>query len=131
MNGPMSAQGTVQVGIALAFGFTIVSMAFAVGACESMNDRWTPLHAQRAARARLCTGHISGGHLNCAVTFAFVVARKISVTRGICYFISQMLGGMATARIICSLAANGERALRAGRACRPRGSRTPARGDAF
>lgn len=62
--------GTVQVGIALAFGFTIVSMAFAVG-------------------------HISGGHLNCAVTFAFVVARKISVTRGICYFISQMLGGLA------------------------------------
>jgi len=58
-----------QVAIALAFGFCIFVLAFTIG-------------------------HISGGHLNCAVTLGFVVCRKISWKRGIMYFGGQLFGGL-------------------------------------
>jgi len=61
--------GTVTIGIALSFGFTIFAIAYAIG-------------------------HISGGHLNSALTFAFVVRGKISWRRGICYFIAQVTGSI-------------------------------------
>lgn len=37
-------------------------------------------------------GPLSGGHVNCAVTFALYVAGRISGSRAGLYFISQMLG---------------------------------------
>jgi MIP family channel proteins len=61
--------GTLQMGIALTFGWTIIVIAWSIG-------------------------HISGGHLNFAVTFSFVVLRKITVLRGIMYFIGQFFGGL-------------------------------------
>ena len=61
--------GTLQLGIALTFGWTIIVIAWSIG-------------------------HISGGHLNFAVTFALVVVQKISVMRGIMYFIGQFFGGL-------------------------------------
>jgi len=67
--------GATQIGIALAFGFTIFVMAFTIG-------------------------HISGGHLNCAVTLAFVVTRKISVKRGLLYFGGQLFGGLIGAALL-------------------------------
>lgn len=42
-------------------------------------------------------GHISGGHLNCAVTFAFVVSARISPLRGLFYFLGQLFGGIVGA----------------------------------
>jgi len=64
-----TAVGTIQIGIALSFGFTIFVLAFTIG-------------------------HISGGHLNCAVTLSFVVTRKITWRRGLMYFGGQLFGGL-------------------------------------
>lgn len=38
------------------------------------------------------TAHISGGHLNPAVTAGFVATRRISIGRGIVYLIAQLVG---------------------------------------
>lgn len=40
-------------------------------------------------------GPISGGHVNPSVTFAMMIAKKISITDGIAYWIAQILGGVA------------------------------------
>jgi len=61
--------GSVQIAVALAFGFTIFVLAFSIG-------------------------HISGGHLNNAVTVAMVVTKRISILRGAMYFTAQMFGGL-------------------------------------
>jgi len=61
--------GLLQIGISLTFGWTIIVIAWSIG-------------------------HISGGHLNFAVTFSFVLLRKITVLRGIMYFIGQFFGGL-------------------------------------
>ena len=61
--------GMSQIAIALCFGWTIIVVAWSIG-------------------------HISGGHLNFAVTFAFMVLRKITVLRGLMYFVAQLLGGL-------------------------------------
>eukprot|EP00455_Lapot_gusevi_P046815 TRINITY_DN622_c0_g1_i2.p1 TRINITY_DN622_c0_g1~~TRINITY_DN622_c0_g1_i2.p1 ORF type:complete len:279 (+),score=118.02 TRINITY_DN622_c0_g1_i2:62-898(+) len=61
--------GMMQIGIALSFGWTIIVIAWSIG-------------------------HISGGHLNFAVTFSFVILRKITVLRGIMYFLGQFFGGL-------------------------------------
>jgi len=61
------APGDIQVGIALCFGFCIFTVAFTIG-------------------------HISGGHLNPAVTIAFMFLRKVSILRGAMYFGAQLTG---------------------------------------
>jgi MIP family channel proteins len=71
-------QGAVQVQVSLAFGFMITALAFAVG-------------------------HISGGHINCAVTFAFVVSGRISPLRGFFYFLGQLFGGIVGALCLKTL----------------------------
>ncbi|XP_044143323.1 aquaporin-5-like [Bufo gargarizans] len=45
-------------------------------------------------------GHISGAHINPAVSFAFVLGSQISILRGIFYIIAQLLGGLAGAGIL-------------------------------
>lgn len=61
--------GNTTIGIALTFGITIFVLAFMIG-------------------------HISGGHLNFAVTFTFCILRKISILKCIIYFLAQWIGGM-------------------------------------
>jgi len=61
--------GTVEIGIALSFGFTIFVIAFTLG-------------------------HISGAHLNCSVSIALAVVGKITWKRCIAYFFGQLLGSM-------------------------------------
>lgn len=61
--------GNVTIGIALTFGLTIFVLAYTIG-------------------------HISGGHLNFAVTFTFALLRKISILKAGLYFLAQWLGGM-------------------------------------
>lgn len=68
----------MQVQVSLAFGFMITALAFAVG-------------------------HISGGHINCAVTFAFVISGRISPLRGFAYFLGQLLGGIVGALCLKAL----------------------------
>ena len=48
-------------------------------------------------------GHISGGHLNPAVTIGFWVTKRISTFDALCYWISQLLGGSAAAYLIVAI----------------------------
>ncbi|XP_037643706.1 aquaporin-4-like isoform X1 [Sebastes umbrosus] len=47
-----------------------------------------------------CFGHISGGHINPAVTAAMVVTRKLSLAKGLFYVVAQCLGGITGAGIL-------------------------------
>jgi aquaporin TIP len=42
-------------------------------------------------------GHISGGHFNPAVTFGFVLTRRMDVGLGAAYWVAQLAGGAAAA----------------------------------
>jgi len=61
--------GAGTIGIALAFGMCIFVLAYSIG-------------------------HVSGGHLNFAVTFTFAVLRKISILKCVLYFLAQFIGGL-------------------------------------
>jgi aquaporin Z len=67
------------VGVALAFGLTVVTMAYAIG-------------------------HISGCHLNPAVSIGLWVGGRFSGKELIPYIISQVLGGIAGAAILYIIA---------------------------
>src|SRR3989441_10451361 len=45
-------------------------------------------------------GHISGGHLNPAVTIGFWVTRKISTFEAVLYWLAQLAGGVAAAYLL-------------------------------
>ena len=45
------------------------------------------------ATLALAIGHVTGGHINPAVTIAVMATGKISVLRGVVYVIGQVLGG--------------------------------------
>ena len=47
-----------------------------------------------------CIGHISGGHINPAVTMAMLVTRHIGLVRAICYIIVQCLGAITGVAIL-------------------------------
>ncbi|XP_060099848.1 aquaporin-4 isoform X1 [Heteronotia binoei] len=47
-----------------------------------------------------CIGHISGGHINPAVTVAMVCTRKISLAKSVFYIAAQCLGAVAGAGIL-------------------------------
>ena len=63
------SQGSGLLGVALAHGLTIAIMASAVG-------------------------HISGGHFNPAVTFGFLVTRRIAPSLAVVYWASQLAGAV-------------------------------------
>ncbi len=72
-------------GVALAFGLTVLTMAYAVGG-------------------------ISGGHFNPAVSLGLLVAGRFPAKDLIPYWIAQVLGGIAAAAILY-LIATGKAAL--------------------
>ncbi|XP_013789474.2 aquaporin-like [Limulus polyphemus] len=45
-------------------------------------------------------GHISGGHINPAVTVAFLITRKISIFRAVLYIVVQCLGAIVGASVL-------------------------------
>ena len=61
---------------ALAFGLVIVAMAFSIG-------------------------HVSGCHINPAVSLAMLISGKLSVKDFIGYVVAQCLGGIAGAGVLC------------------------------
>ncbi|MBD2815636.1 aquaporin Z [Xenorhabdus sp. Flor] len=67
------------VGVSLAFGLTIVTIAYAVG-------------------------HISGGHFNPAVTLGLFAGGRISAKDVIPYIIVQVIGGIAGAAVLYLIA---------------------------
>ncbi len=66
-------------GVALAFGLTVLTMAYAVG-------------------------HISGGHFNPAVTIGMATARRIPASDALEYIIAQVLGAIAGAGVLYLIA---------------------------
>ena len=72
--------GIGLLGVALAFGLTVVTMAFAIG-------------------------HVSGCHLNPAVTLGLVVGGRHPAKEILPYWIVQVLGAIAAARVLIFIAA--------------------------
>jgi len=66
-------------GVALAFGLTVLTMAFAIG-------------------------HISGCHLNPAVSLGLVVGKRFPASELIPYVVAQVLGGIAGAGVLYVIA---------------------------
>ncbi|XP_076874712.1 major intrinsic protein of lens fiber a [Brachyhypopomus gauderio] len=72
--------------------------------------RWTPgsynvLHVAfcfglAAATLVQSLGHVSGGHINPAVTFAYLVSSQMSVFRAVFYMCAQCLGALAGAAVL-------------------------------
>jgi MIP family channel proteins len=71
--GPTADAGTLEV--ALATGLAIAVMVSAVG-------------------------HISGGHFNPAITFGFMLTRRISLLLGLVYVVVQLAGGVLAALLL-------------------------------
>src|SRR5271165_1001067 len=67
-------------GVALAFGLTVLTMAFAIG-------------------------HISGCHLNPAVSVGLVVSKRFPVAELPAYVVAQVLGGIAGSGLLYTIAA--------------------------
>ena len=66
-------------GVALAFGLTVLTMAFAIG-------------------------HISGCHLNPAVSVGLVVSKRFPVSELPAYVIAQVIGGIAGSAVLYTIA---------------------------
>lgn len=71
--------GIGLLGVALAFGLTVLTMVYAIG-------------------------HVSGAHLNPAVTIGLWAGRRIKASDVLPYIISQVLGGIAGAGILYLIA---------------------------
>lgn len=54
-------------------------------------------------------GHISGGHINPAVTFAYVVSSQMSLFRAFFYICAQCLGALAGAAVLYGVTPNNMR----------------------
>jgi len=71
--------GIGLLGVALAFGLTVLTMAYAIG-------------------------HISGCHLNPAVTLGLIVGRRFPAREALAYIIGQVVGGIAGAGALLVIA---------------------------
>src|SRR3954449_108308 len=67
--------GIGLLGVALAFGLTVLTMAYALG-------------------------HVSGCHLNPAVSFGLVAGRRFPVSELLPYIVAQVTGGIAAAGVL-------------------------------
>src|SRR5277367_5981041 len=75
--------GIGYVGVAFAFGLTVLTMAFAIG-------------------------HVSGCHLNPAVSVGLMVARRFPASELPAYVIAQVLGGIAGSGVLYLIASGKE-----------------------
>ncbi|MBI5095874.1 MAG: aquaporin Z [Candidatus Hydrogenedentes bacterium] len=73
--------GIGYLGVAFAFGLTVMTMAFAIG-------------------------HISGCHLNPAVSVGLVVGKRFPASELIPYVVAQVLGGIAGAAVLYVIASS-------------------------
>jgi aquaporin Z len=71
------------LGVALAFGLTVLTMVYAIG-------------------------HISGAHLNPAVSLGLVVGKRFPASEMFAYWIAQVLGAVAAAGVLYLIASGKE-----------------------
>ncbi len=67
------------LGVALAFGLTVLTMAYAVG-------------------------HVSGGHFNCAVTIGLWAGGRFKAAEILPYIVAQVIGAIAAAAVLYAIA---------------------------
>jgi len=58
-----------------------------------------------------CIAHVSGGHINPAVTIGYLVTRKMSLIKGACYVISQCTGATLGATMLLALSPRNDEQL--------------------
>jgi aquaporin Z len=75
--------GIGLVGVSLAFGLTVVTMAYAIG-------------------------HVSGCHLNPAVTLGLVMGRRFKAADALPYVVAQVVGAIAAAGVLLLIASGKE-----------------------
>jgi aquaporin Z len=93
--------GIGLLGVALAFGLTVVTMAYAIG-------------------------HISGCHLNPAITFGLYVGGRHPGGEILPYWVAQVLGGILAAGVLVFIASgNGSDPIAAGLAANGFGEHSP------
>jgi aquaporin Z len=93
--------GIGLLGVSLAFGLTVVTMAYAVG-------------------------YITGGHFNPAVTLGIYAAGRIKIADVVPYVIAQLIGAVLAAWLLATIAAgNGTDAIAAGLAANGYGDHSP------
>lgn len=73
-----AAAGGGYILTALAFGLSVVAMAY-------------------------CVGNISGGHFNAAVTLAMLMRKKVSGKDAALYWLFQLVGAFAASALLCAL----------------------------
>jgi MIP family channel proteins len=73
-----SGGAVTGVGVGLSFGFVVMAMIFALG-------------------------HVSGCHINPAVTIAFLALRRITVPRAVGYIAAQLAGGVLAGLAIVAI----------------------------
>ncbi|HEV7609799.1 MAG TPA: aquaporin Z [Steroidobacteraceae bacterium] len=93
--------GIGLVGVSLAFGLTVVTMAYAVG-------------------------HISGGHFNPAVTLGLLAGGRVKPADVVPYIVAQLIGAVLAAWLLATIASgNGTDALAGGLASNGFGDHSP------
>ena len=93
--------GIHLVGVSLAFGLTVVTMAYAVG-------------------------HISGGHFNPAVTLGLLAGGRVVARDVVPYIVAQVIGAVLAAWVIATIASgNGTDAVANGLAANGFGEHSP------
>jgi aquaporin Z len=65
----LASQAMGTIGVAFAFGFALLAMAYTIG-------------------------HVSGCHINPAVTLGFVLSKKLDVATAAYYWVGQVVGGL-------------------------------------
>ena len=78
-NGTSAISGVGLLGISFAFGLSVVAMAYAIG-------------------------HISGCHINPAISIGMVVAGRMKASEAFVYIVGQILGAIAGAAILYVIA---------------------------
>src|SRR6476659_7325302 len=93
--------GIGLVGVSLAFGLTVVTMAYAVG-------------------------YITGGHFNPAITIGALVAGRIKGADVVPYIVAQLIGAVLAAWLLATIASgNGTDAIAGGLAANGFGDHSP------
>lgn len=72
-----------HAGIAMTFGLTVMTVIFAIG-------------------------HVSGAHINPAVTIALLMIKRVSLTKTLCYCVAQVLGAVLAALALKYTVATGD-----------------------